>query len=135
LYRLHQARASFVTRAKSPMDARRVYSAATNRVTGVLCDQRVMLNGFYSAKKYPEHLRAVQESVASRAVLQTDQAASSDQTFPGQQRERGEDAGVVRRRHNHRLLGRNSVHGIVLPSRRRRHGQDGVEHTDGTVDA
>src|SRR5207247_2471529 len=27
--------------------------------TGVLCDQRVMLNGFYSAKKYPEHLRRI----------------------------------------------------------------------------
>jgi transposase len=25
----------------------------------VLCDQRVMLNGYYSAKKYPEHLRRI----------------------------------------------------------------------------
>ena len=56
---LHQAGAFFVTRAKSPMDARRVYSATTDRTTGVLCDQRVMLNGHYSAKKYPEHLRVV----------------------------------------------------------------------------
>ena len=59
LYTLHQAGAFFVTRAKSPMDARRVYSAITDRNTGVLCDQRVMLNGYYSAKKYPEHLRRV----------------------------------------------------------------------------
>jgi len=59
LYTLHQVGAFFVTRAKSPMDARRVYSANTDRVTGVLCDQRVMLNGFYSAKKYPEHLRRI----------------------------------------------------------------------------
>src|SRR5512134_64974 len=59
LYTLHQAGAFFVTRAKSPMDARRVYSATPDRATGVLCDQRVMLNGFYSAKKYPEHLRRV----------------------------------------------------------------------------
>ena len=59
LYVLHQAGAFFVTRAKAPMDARRVYSAATDRTTGVLCDQRVMLNGYYSAKKYPEHLRRV----------------------------------------------------------------------------
>ena len=35
LYALHQAGAFFVTRAKSPMDARRVYSAATDRSTGV----------------------------------------------------------------------------------------------------
>ena len=59
LYTLHQAGAFFVTRAKSPMDARRVYSATTDRATGVLCDQRVMLNGYYSAKNYPEHLRRI----------------------------------------------------------------------------
>ena len=59
LYALHQAGAFFVTRAKSPMDARRVYSAPVDRDTGVICDQRVMLNGYYSAKKYPEHLRRV----------------------------------------------------------------------------
>ena len=59
LYALHQAGAFFVTRAKSPMDARRVYSAPTDRSTGIISDQRVMLNGFYSGKKYPEHLRRV----------------------------------------------------------------------------
>lgn len=59
LYTLHQAGAFFVTRAKSPMDARRVYSAPVDRDTGVICDQRVMLNGYYSAKKYPEHLRRI----------------------------------------------------------------------------
>ncbi len=59
LYTLHQAGAFFVTRAKSPMDARRVYSATTDRTSGVICDQRVMLNGFYSARKYPEHLRRI----------------------------------------------------------------------------
>ena len=59
LYALHQAGAFFVTRAKSPMDARRVYSAATDRSTGIISDQQVMLNGHYSAKKYPEHLRRV----------------------------------------------------------------------------
>jgi Domain of unknown function (DUF4372)/Transposase DDE domain len=59
LYALHQAGAFFVTRAKSPMDARRVYSIAVDRDTGLICDQRVMLNAHYSAKKYPEHLRRV----------------------------------------------------------------------------
>jgi hypothetical protein len=59
LYTLHQAGAFFVTHAKSPMDARRVYSANTARATGVLCDQRAMPNGYYSAKKYPEHLRRI----------------------------------------------------------------------------
>ena len=59
LYTLHQAGAFFVTRAKSPMDARRVYSATVDRTTGLICDQRVMLNGYSSAKKYPEHLRRI----------------------------------------------------------------------------
>ena len=59
LYTLHQAGAFFVTRANSPMDARRVYSATVDRTMGVICDQRVMLNGYYSAKKYPEHLRRI----------------------------------------------------------------------------
>jgi hypothetical protein len=59
LYALHQAGAFFVTRAKSPMDARRVYSAPTDRGTGVISDQQVMLNGYYSARKYPEHLRRI----------------------------------------------------------------------------
>jgi hypothetical protein len=59
LYAMHQAGAFFVTRAKQGMDARRVYSLPTQRSTGVICDQRVMLNGFYSVKAYPEHLRRV----------------------------------------------------------------------------
>jgi hypothetical protein len=59
LYAMHQAAAFFVTRAKVGLDARRVYSAPTDRTSGVLCDQRVMLNGFYSAKHYPEHLRRI----------------------------------------------------------------------------
>ena len=59
LYTMHQAGAFFVTRAKTTMDARRVYSAVTDRSSGVICDQRVMLNGHYSAKRYPEHLRRV----------------------------------------------------------------------------
>ena len=60
LYKLHQAGAFFVTRAKSTMDARRVYSAQVDReATGVICDQRVMLNGYYWSRKYPEHLRRI----------------------------------------------------------------------------
>jgi hypothetical protein len=59
LYAMHQAGAFFVTRAKRNMDARRVYSAAVDRTTGLICDQRVMLNGDHSARRYPEHLRRV----------------------------------------------------------------------------
>ena len=41
------------------MNARRVYSTITDRATGVICDQRIALNGFYARKNYPEHLRRV----------------------------------------------------------------------------
>lgn len=59
LYRLHQAGAFYVTRAKSSLHARRVYSDTTNRATGVIADQRVWLEGYYSAKDYPEHIRRI----------------------------------------------------------------------------
>jgi hypothetical protein len=59
LYGLHQAGAFFVTRAKVGMDARRVYSDRSDRTNGVICDQRIMLNGSRSAQNYPEHLRRI----------------------------------------------------------------------------
>ena len=59
LYKLHQAGAFFVTRAKRGMDARRVYSAPADRSVGVICDQTIALNGFYISKDYPEHLRRI----------------------------------------------------------------------------
>jgi len=59
LYVLHQAGAFFVTRAKRGMSARRVYSKNTDRTTGVICDQLVILNGFYSSQEYPVHLRRI----------------------------------------------------------------------------
>ena len=59
LYAMHQAGAFFVTRAKEGMDARRVYSHPVDRASGIICDQRIMLNGYYSARNYPEHLRRI----------------------------------------------------------------------------
>ena len=59
LYKLHQTGAFFVTRAKRGMDARRVYSSPTDRSTGVICDQMILMNGFYTAKDYPEQLRRI----------------------------------------------------------------------------
>ena len=104
------------------------YSAATDRSTGVISDQRVMLNGHYSAKKYPEHLRRVRfKDPASGKTLvfltnntalpaltiaalyksrwqvelffKWNQAAPAHQEVSRQQRERREDAGVVRSGH------------------------------------
>ena len=59
LYKMHQAGAFFVTRAKRRMDARRVYSAPTDRSTGVICDQMIAMNGFYIARDYPEQMRRI----------------------------------------------------------------------------
>ena len=59
LFRLHRANSFFVTRAKWNMDARRLYSAPTDRSKGVICDQTIALNGFYSRQHYPEHLRRI----------------------------------------------------------------------------
>ena len=59
LYTLHQAGAFFVTRAKSNLDARRLYSAITDRATGVICDQSIAFNGCYAAQDYPEQLRRI----------------------------------------------------------------------------
>jgi hypothetical protein len=59
LYAMHQAGAFFVTRTKQGMDARRLYSLPAQRDQGIICDQRIMLNGFYSAKSYPETLRRI----------------------------------------------------------------------------
>jgi len=59
LFAMHQAGAFFVTRAKRGMDAHRVYSLPIDRNTGVICDQRIALDGFYVSKDYPEQLRRI----------------------------------------------------------------------------
>src|SRR5665213_2091235 len=59
LHVLHLAGSFFVTRAKSNMDAHRVYSASTDRTTGIICDQTIALDGHYSRHHYPERLRRV----------------------------------------------------------------------------
>ena len=59
LFALHQAGAFFVTRAKRGMDAHRVYSMPADRNTGVICDQRIALDGFYVSQGYPEQLRRI----------------------------------------------------------------------------
>ena len=69
LYKMQQAGAFFVTRAKSNFNARRVYSAKVDKGTGVVCDQSVALNGFKAAKDYPEHLRRVRFKNATGKTL------------------------------------------------------------------
>ena len=71
LFALHQTGAFFVKRAKHNLNARRVYSAPTDRSGGVICDQRVRLNGFYAAQHYPEHLRRIRfkDPVSARTLV------------------------------------------------------------------
>jgi transposase len=59
LHALHLAGAFFVTRAKSNMNAHRVYSMPTDRSTGIICDQHIALDGHYTKQEYPIHLRRV----------------------------------------------------------------------------
>jgi hypothetical protein len=59
LHVLHQAGAFFVTRAKSNLDAHRIYSTPTDRTTGVICDQTIVLDGYLTGRDYPGHLRRI----------------------------------------------------------------------------
>ena len=59
LYRLHQMGGFFVTRAKANTNARRIYSSPVDRVTGLVCDQTIALNGFYATQHYPDYLRRI----------------------------------------------------------------------------
>ena len=65
LYTLHQAGAFFVTRAKRGMNARRVYSATTDRASGVVCDQMIAMNGFTSPTTIP-HMCGVSVSTTRK---------------------------------------------------------------------
>jgi hypothetical protein len=59
LYRLHQAMAYFVVRAKKNMDFRRRRSHLVDRTTGVRSDQTIVLSGPLTAKRFPAPLRRV----------------------------------------------------------------------------
>jgi len=59
LHVVHQAGAFFVTRAKSNLAARRLYSGPTDRASGIICDQTIALNGYHSRQHYPDHLRRI----------------------------------------------------------------------------
>jgi Transposase DDE domain len=56
---LHQSGSFFVTRAKRNMNAQRRYSRPTDRSTGVIFDQTLVLQGYQSAKDYPETFRGI----------------------------------------------------------------------------
>ncbi len=119
LYPMHQTGAFFVTRAKKGMNARRVYSAPTERSTGMIRDQTIHFNGFYGNRDYPEHLRRIRfkdpESgktltfltsnmslpaltiaafCKSRWQVELFSSSTCASALSGHQRERGEDANL-----------------------------------------
>src|SRR5208283_3820714 len=101
LHTLHQAGAFFVTRAKSNLNpssgystgfaagtlaslAHRVYSAPTDRTTGVIADQTIALDGSRTSRDYPVHLRRIRFHDAEKAkmlIFLTNQTALSALTI------------------------------------------------------
>lgn len=59
LYKIHQSNAFYITRAKDNMNSRRVKSMPSDKTSGVLCDQYVLLNNYYAAIDYPEKIRRI----------------------------------------------------------------------------
>ena len=60
LYNLNNNSAYFVTRAKSNFQFKRIYSQQVdNKSLGLICDQSIVLKGFYPSKDYPDKLRRI----------------------------------------------------------------------------
>ena len=59
LARLDDVGSFFVTRAKSNMKANRRYSHAVDRSTGLICDQIIVLTGFYTRQGFDRPLRRI----------------------------------------------------------------------------
>ena len=59
LYRMNQAKAFFVIRAKKNARFRRTSSRPVDKTTGLRCDQTVVLETAKSAEHYPEPLRRI----------------------------------------------------------------------------
>src|SRR5438876_8166547 len=59
LHRFHEAGSFFVIRGKSNLKVQRRYSHPVDRTTGLICDQTVVLTGFYSHKGFASPLRRI----------------------------------------------------------------------------
>jgi len=59
LYTFTQNLSTFITRAKSNFDYRRLYYRKVDKTTGLRCDQTIRLNGFYPSQDYPAVLRRI----------------------------------------------------------------------------
>jgi hypothetical protein len=59
LYTFTQNLSTFVTRAKSNFDYRRLCYQKVDKAAGLRCDQTIRLNGFYPSQDYPAVLRRI----------------------------------------------------------------------------
>lgn len=59
LYTLAQCLGFFVTRAKTNLKFRRLYSHPVDKTTGLRCDQTIVLTGVNTSDHYPEKLRRI----------------------------------------------------------------------------
>ena len=59
LYKINQAKAFFVIRAKKNLKFKRMYSSPIDKSTGLRCDQTIKLTGTKSSVAYPEKLRRI----------------------------------------------------------------------------
>ena len=59
LYKIHQAGAFFIIRAKSNFRFRRLYSQKVKKAKGIQADQTIELHGFYARKDYSDRLRRI----------------------------------------------------------------------------
>lgn len=59
LYTLHQAKACFVIRARRNTQYRRLYSHPVDKLTGLICDQTIVLTGVDTQSSYPGKLRRI----------------------------------------------------------------------------
>jgi len=59
LFTFTQNLSTFVTRAKTNFDYRRLSYCSVDKTTGLRCDQTIILNGFYVSQDYPAVLRRI----------------------------------------------------------------------------
>ena len=69
LHRIEEASAFFVTRTKKNFQFRRLYSHTVDKTSGVLCDQTIVLKGYYSQEDYPDKLRRIRYFDADSGCL------------------------------------------------------------------
>lgn len=56
---IHECHAYFIVRSKESLSFKRIYSNPVDKITGLKCDQTIILKHFYSHKDYPDKLRRI----------------------------------------------------------------------------